>query len=80
MEQHFTGKTILIKPLRTTAGARLILCDHCERELLASSAYRVSSEDLDGLLLEMTVCHPCRVAAQALGLKTTKNRFDESYR
>ena len=72
MEKHLTEKTI---PWRTTAGARMMLCDHCERELLASRAYRVSSHDSEGILLDMTVCHPCRVAAQALGLKTTKNRF-----
>ena len=29
----------------------------------------VSSYDSEGLLLDITVCHPCRVAAEALGLK-----------
>ena len=48
-------ETILIGPVHTTVAARLVRCDRCERELLASTAYHVNSADREGILLDMTV-------------------------
>ena len=43
-----------------------------------SKAYRVISEDAaGGILLNMTVCHPCNQKAQELGLKTREFNLDD---
>jgi hypothetical protein len=45
------------------------ICEHCSAPF-DGPAYRVKSEDSGMVLLNMIVCHSCRVAAQELGLHT----------
>jgi hypothetical protein len=45
------------------------ICEHCSAPFEAP-AYRVKSEESGVLLLNMIVCHSCRIAAQELGLHT----------
>jgi hypothetical protein len=57
-------------PVESGISATNIICEHCEGILFNKKAYRVWTEDLGVILLDMVVCYACKLEAQKLGLNT----------
>jgi hypothetical protein len=53
------------------------ICQHCDAPF-GGSAYRVKSEELGVVMLDMIVCHHCYEEAQKLSLYTEELGFNSA--